>query len=171
MPVLAIADTAFASAWNPEAGGGEIISGFVQSTADTAIDDFGDDIVLDAFSKSISQNYTTIGLTDKIALVGIFDWQRSQIIAPGVDVSFSKPSAISAGLQYQLSRREGHATAVSVSYLEGIDLPNELLTVEGRESNLEVRGLWGESRPWKGRNVFAELLDLFLECFCLGSRF
>ena len=88
--------------------------------------------------------------------MGTFDWQTGQIIQPGVNLTFSTPSAIAAGLQWQTSRREGHATALSLSYVEGIDLPNALVTVENRLDSVELRGLWGESRNWRGRNVFLE---------------
>lgn len=146
-----------ASAWNPDPGHGEIISGYVFASADAAIDDFGERIALDIYDKQIVQTYGNIGLTPRLALVGSFDWQDTQIVGPGLAVSFSKPSSISAGLQYQVSRREGHATALSLSYYDGIDLPTALLTLESREPSLELRGLWGESRTVRARNVFAEL--------------
>lgn len=148
---------AYASAWNPDPGHGEIISGYVFASADVAIDDFGARIALDIYNKQIAQTYGNVGLTPRLALVGSFDWQDTQIVGPGLAVSFSKPSSISAGLQYQLSRRDGHATALSISYYEGLDLPTALLTLESREPSVELRGLWGESRTVRARNVFAEL--------------
>jgi len=147
---------AYASAWNPEPWHGEIISGYVFARAETAIDDFGDRVALDIYSKQIVQTYGNLGLTQRLALIGTFDWQDTQIVGPGLDTAFSKPSSISAGLQYQLTRREGHAIALSVSYIDGIDLPTALLTVESREPTAEFRGLWGESRTVYGRNIFAE---------------
>lgn len=150
------ANLAFASAWNPDPWKGELISGYVFVEADTAINDFGDEVALDVYDKQIVQTYGNLGLTPSLALIGTFDWQDAQIIGPGVDVSFSEPSSLSAGLQYQVSRREGHAVAIALSYVEGIDFPDELLTLESRENSVELRGLWGESRTITGRNVFAE---------------
>jgi hypothetical protein len=152
----AVCPQAYASAWNPDPWHGEIISGYVFATADEAIGDFGDRVQLDIYNKKIVQTYGNMGLTPKIALIGTFDWQDTQIVGPGLDTAFSKPSSMSAGLQYQISRREGHATAVSLSYIDGIDLPNALLTLESREPSVELRALWDESRPVYGRNVFAE---------------
>lgn len=148
---------ASASAWNPDPWHGEIISGYVYATADAAKDDFGRRVPLDIYNKKIVQTYGNMGLTPRIALIGTFDWQDTQIVGPGLSTRFSKPSSISAGLQYQISRREGHATALSLSYVDGIDLPNELLTLESRTPSIELRGLWGESRTVWGRNMFAEL--------------
>lgn len=145
-----------ASAWNPDAWQGEVISGYVLTSADTAIDETGDRVPLQIYTKRILQNYGNLGLTPRIALIGTFDWQDTQIVGQGLDISFSKPSSVSAGLQYQLSRREGHAVAISVSYVDGIDLPSALLTLENRETSVELRGLWGESRSFHGHNVFAE---------------
>lgn len=149
--------SAFASAWNPEKGKGEIITGFVYAKADEAISPAGDRVDLSLYRKTISQTYANLGLTDRIALVGTFDLQDTQIIGPDVAISFFKPSTISAGLQYQLSRREGHAVSLSLSYVDGIDLPAQLLTIENREPAIELRGLWGESRSILGRNMFAEV--------------
>jgi hypothetical protein len=154
---VAFGGQAYASAWNPDPGHGEIISGYVFASATEAIDDFGERIALDIYSKQIAQTYGTVGLTPRLAIVGSFDWQDTQIVGPGVAVRFSKPSSISAGLQYQLTRREGHATALSLSYYEGIDLPSALLTLESRDPTVELRGLWGESRTVRARPVFAEL--------------
>lgn len=148
---------AYASAWNPDPWHGEIISGYVYATADEAKDDFGQRVPLDIYSKNIVQTYGNLGLTPRLALIGTFDWQDTQIVGQGLSTSFSKPSSISAGLQYQISRREGHATALSLSYVDGIDLPNALLTLESRSPSVELRGLWGESRTVWNRNVFAEL--------------
>jgi hypothetical protein len=64
---------------------------------------------------------------------------------------------MSAGLHYQISRREGHATALAGGYVDGSDLPDALLTLESRKPTIELRGLWGESRTIRGRNIFAEL--------------
>ena len=153
----ALAGQSHASAWNPEAGQGEVITAFVLSEADEAVDDVGVVVPLDTYQKRISQTFATIGLTDRIAAVGTFDWQDTEIVGDGVDVSFSKPSTLSAGLQYQLSRREGHALAISASYTAGIDLPDALLTVDSRKDAVELRGLWGESRTVMGRNAFAEV--------------
>ncbi len=146
-----------ASAWNPAQWKGELISGYVVSSAGEAVDEFGDTVGLDIYRKQIVQNYGNVGLTDRLALIGSFDWQDTQIAAPGVEAAFSRPSSVSAGLQYQLSRREGHATAISVSYVDGIDLPVQLLTLESRRPSVEVRALWGESRSVLGFNAFAEL--------------
>ncbi len=154
---LGTASAASASAWNPAQWDGELISGYVVSTASEAVDEFGETVALDIYKKQIVQNYGNLGLTDRIALVGAFDWQDTQIIAPGLEAAFSKPSSVSAGLQYQLSRREGHATAISVSYIDGIDLPVQLLTLESRKPSIEARALWGESRSVFSRNAFAEL--------------
>lgn len=154
---VTVGGQAYASAWNPDPGQGEIISGYVFASATEAIDDFGERVSLNIYSKQIAQSYGNIGLTPRLAIVGSFDWQDAQIVGPGVAVSFSKPSSISAGLQYQVTRREGHATALSLSYYDGIKLPTALLTLESREPSLELRGLWGESRTVRARNVFAEL--------------
>ena len=153
---IAACSQARASAWNPDPWHGEIISGYVFATADKAIDDFGDAVSLDIYNKKIVQTYGNLGLTPRVALIGTFDWQDTQIVGPGLDTQFSKPSSVSAGLQYQISRWEGHAVAVSVSYVDGIDLPNALLTLESREPSVELRALWGESRTVYGRNIFAE---------------
>lgn len=155
--LLLPASDGYASAWNPESWHGEIISGFVYAEADSAVDEFGNRTSLNTYRKRISQTYANLGLTKKLALIGTFDWQDTQIVGPGLNVAFSKPSTISAGLQYQLSRREGHAVAISASYLDGIDLPDALLTIENRDPTVELRALWGESRTWHGRNLFAEL--------------
>lgn len=154
---MAVSSPVYASAWNPDPWHGEIISGYVFASADTAIDDFGQTVSLDIYNKQIVQTYGKLGLTPRLALIGAFDWQDTQIVGPRLSVSFSKPSTISGGLQYQVSRREGHATALSLSYLNGIDLPDVLLTVESRKPSVELRGLWGESRTALGRNMFAEL--------------
>lgn len=148
---------AYASAWNPDPWRGEIISGYVYAIASEAKGDFGQRVPLDIYNKKIIQTYGNMGITPRLALIGTFDWQDTQIVGPGLNTQFSKPSSISAGLQYQISRRDGHATALSLSYVDGIDLPNALLTLEGRTPSLELRGLWGESRTVLGRNVFAEI--------------
>ena len=147
---------AWASAWNPPQWGGELITSFVQADADTGVDEFGRTISLTAYSKRTSQNYGIAGLTDRIALVGAFDWQEAQIISPALNVAFRAPSKIEAGLQYQLHRTDQRAVAVSLSYLDGIDLPASLLTLEGRRSRAEVRALWGENYSLFGRQGFAE---------------
>ena len=155
--ILSLAKPAFASAWNPAQWEGELINGFVETTAKESIDEFGRTISLDVYRKRTSQNYGIAGLTDKIALIGAFDWQDAQIVGPGLDVAFSEASKIELGLQYQLHRVENRAIAVSVSYLDGIDLPVALLTLEGRNPRIEMRGLWGESFKAFDRNAFAEL--------------
>ncbi|WP_298917469.1 hypothetical protein [uncultured Algimonas sp.] len=155
--ILVQAGHAWASAWNPVPWGGELITGYIFAEASEAIDDQGDRFGLDIYSKRIVQTYGNLGLTSRLALIGTFDWQDTQIDQPGLAIAFSEPSSVSAGLQYQLSRREGHAVALSASYVSSIDLPEELLTLENRESALELRGLWGESRTIYGRNAFAEL--------------
>lgn len=155
--IMALCPQANASAWNPDPWHGEIISGYVYASADKAKDDFGQRVPLDIYNKKIVQTYGNMGLTPRLALIGTFDWQDTQIVGPGLDTTFSKPSSVSAGLQYQISRREGHATALSLSYFDGIDLPNALLTLESRTPSIELRGLWGESRTLWDRNVFAEL--------------
>lgn len=154
---MVVCTQAHGSAWNPDPWRGEIISGYVFATADTAIDGFGQTVPLDIYNKKIVQTYGNMGLTPKIALIGTFDWQDTQIVGPGLNTRFSKPSSISGGLQYQINRREGHATAVSLSYVDGIDLPDALLTLESRTPSVELRGLWGESRTVLERNIFAEL--------------
>lgn len=153
----ALAGPVLASAWNPKPWQGEVISGYVFTSADQAINDFGDAVPLDVYNKQIVQSYGNMGLTPRLALVGSFDWQDTEIVGPGLSTRFSKPSSISAGLQYQVSQREGHATALSLSYYQGIDLPAALLTLESRDPSVELRGLWGESRTVAGRNMFGEL--------------
>ncbi|MEM7729915.1 MAG: hypothetical protein AAF311_11680 [Pseudomonadota bacterium] len=153
---LALGQDAWASAWNPEPGHGEMVAGYVFIEADEAIGDRGETIRLDTYTKRMTQNYATVGLTPRLAVIGTFDWQEGQIVQPGLDLTFSDPSSITAGLQYQISRREGHAAAIAVSYVAGIDLPNALITVENRRASLEARGMWGESQTWRGRNLFAE---------------
>ncbi|GLQ20102.1 hypothetical protein GCM10007854_10570 [Algimonas porphyrae] len=150
------ASTAQASAWNPEAWHGEIISAQVFLSADSASNEFDQTFRLDQYSKTVTQTFAKLGLTDRLALIGTFDWQDATIVGPGVNVSFSDPSTVSFGLQYQLRRKEGHAVALSASYFAGIDLPPKLLTIENREPVVELRGLWGESRTWGGINLFAE---------------
>lgn len=152
-----VSQSASGSAWNPDKGHGEIITGFVYADADQAIGVSGDRFDLQIYHKNISQTYANLGLTEKIALIGTMDWQDTQIVGPGIAVSFFEPSTISGGLQYQISRKEGHAVSVSLSYVDGIDLPIELLTIENREPAIELRGLWGESRTVLGSNVFAEV--------------
>lgn len=154
---FAVCPKAQASAWNPDQWHGEIITGYVFASADTAIDGLGQTVPLGIYNKQIVQTYGNLGLTPRVALIGIFDWQNTQIVGRDVNTSFSKPSSVSGGLQYQISRREGHATALSLSYVDGIDLPDALLTLESRKPSVELRGLWGESRTVSGRNVFAEL--------------
>ena len=149
-------DTARASAWNPEPWGGELISGYVYTSASQSRDRFGRTVDLDVYNKQIVQTYVNLGLTPSLALIGTFDWQDAQIVGPGVNTQFSKPSSISAGLQYQLRRAEGHAVALSLSYVDGIDFPDELITIENRDPAVEIRGLWGESRTLWQRNMFAE---------------
>lgn len=143
-----------ASAWNPAKGSGEIISGFIVSDAEIAVSPIGTRVPLALYEKQIVQTYGNLGLNDKWALIGSFDWQDAQIIGPDVAVGFSEPSAISAGLQYQLNRTPGKALAVSMSYYQGIDLPPSLLTLENRSDTIEIRGLWGRSRIMKGVNFF-----------------
>ncbi|MGB3456763.1 MAG: hypothetical protein WBG08_04430 [Litorimonas sp.] len=156
LATLAGADRAFASAWVPEPGKGEIISGYVSVDADRAIGSRGETIVLDGYGKRVTQTFATVGVRPNWALVGTFDWQTGSITQSGQTIRFSEPSSITAGLQYQISRREGHATSLSLSYVEGIDLPDALLTVENRLASIEARGYWGESRTWLGRNMFLE---------------
>lgn len=151
------AGVAQASAWNPAQWHGEVISAQNFLSADQVTNEFGIRSDFERYTKFVSQNYAMLGLTSDIALIGIFDWQDTDIAGPGTLISFSKPSAVSVGLQYQLRRREGHALALSVSYYDGIDLPPQLLTIDSREPTVELRGLWGESRTWHGVNVFAEL--------------
>ena len=152
-----LASTASASAWNPEQWHGELITGFVETTATEAVNEFGETVALDVYRKRTSENYGIAGLTDRWALVGAFDWQDAQIVGPSLDITFSETSKIQAGLQYQVYRNEDRAVALSVSYLEGVDLPVALLTLEGREPRIELRGLWGESFKAFDRNAFAEL--------------
>lgn len=148
---------ASASAWNPGPWQGEIISSYVYNDADRFTDRDGETQPLPLYSKHISQTYATLGLTDKVALIGTLDFQDTRIGRPGFDLSYSGVSTLTAGLQYQLTRRDGHATAVSVSYIDAVELPPQLLTLDGREPNVEVRGSWGESRTFRGRNVFGEV--------------
>lgn len=157
MALIGFAGRAEASAWNPDPWGGELISAYQFTSADRATDPQGNAVALDVYEKQIVQTYGNLGLTPRLALIGTFDWQDTQIIGPGLNVTFSKPSSISAGLQYQISRREGHAVAMSLSYVDSIDLPNVLLTLENRNAAAELRGLWGESRTIRGRNVFGEV--------------
>lgn len=153
---LTAASEAAGSAWNPEPGHGELISGLVMIEASRATDDRGDTFDLDIYNKKMAQSFGIVGLTPKLAFLGTLDWQETQIAQPGLSIAYSEASSITAGFQYQTSLRPGHATAISVSYVHGIDFPDALITVENRRSNLEVRGLWGESRTWRGRSVFAE---------------
>lgn len=147
---------AHASAWNPGQWHGELINGYVQTTATEGVDEFGRVVEYDIYRKRTSQNYGIAGLTDRIALVGAFDWQDVQIVGPSLDIVLSEPSKIEAGLQYQLHRNDRRAVAVSASYLEGVELPVALLTLEGREDRVELRGLWGESLRVLGREGYAE---------------
>jgi hypothetical protein len=154
---LALCGRAEASAWNPAPGQGELISGYVFIDADKAIDGRGQTIELTAYNKQMVQNYGIVGLTPRWAALATFDWQDGQIVQPGLNLSYSEPSSITAGLQYQISRREGHAMALALSYVEGIDLPDQLLTLENRRSSVELRWLWGESETVLGQAVFGEL--------------
>ena len=130
-----------ASAWNPPPGQGELISGYVFIEADQAKNDRGELFDLDVYNKQMVQSYGIVGLTPKLAFLGTFDWQETQIAQPGLSIAYSEASSITAGLQYQTSLKSGHATAISVSYVHGIDLPDALITVENRRSSVEVRGL------------------------------
>lgn len=154
--LCAVAGDAHASAWNPEPWSGEIISGYVQTTADTAVDPFGDAFALDLYSKQTSQTYAIVGVSDRIAVVGAFDYQKARIIAGDLGVGFEGPTKLEAGLQYQLHRDADRAVAVSASYLSGADLPGTLLTLEGRRPRVELRGLWGENYQLLGRDGFVE---------------
>ena len=145
-----------ASAWNPAPGKGELISGYVFIDADRAKNAQGDGFDLEIYNKKVVQSYGIVGLTPKLALLGTFDWQETQIAQPGLSIAYSEASSITAGLQYQTSLKPGHATAISISYVHGIDLPDALITVENRRSSLEIRGLWGESHQWRGKEIFAE---------------
>ena len=140
---LGFAAEAEASAWNPDPGEGELISGYVFIDANSALGEFGERIDLDVYNKQIVQSYGIIGLTPKLALLGTLDWQETQIAQPGLSIAYSEASSITAGFQYQTSLRSGHATAIAVSYVHGIDLPDALITVENRQSSVEVRGLLG----------------------------
>lgn len=149
-------ETAQGSAWNPAQGSGEVITGYILSDADTAVSPIGTRVPLTLYNKQIVQTFGNVGLTDQWALIGTFDWQDAQIIGPDVAVGFSEPSAISAGLQYQLHRAPGRAVAVSMSYYDGIDLPPSLLTLENRDNTIEARALWGESRIIGSTNYFMD---------------
>lgn len=153
---VVFAAPATASSWNPAQGSGEVITGYLISDAKTAISPIGDRVPLAAYDKQIVQTFGNFGLTDRWALIGSYDWQDAQIIGPDVAVAFSKPAAISAGLQYQIHRAPGRAAALSVSYYEGINLPPSLLTLENRDNTVEIRGLWGESRILGGANYFVD---------------
>lgn len=146
--------SANASAWNPAKGSGEIITGYIVSDAQIAVSPIGTHVPLELYRKEIAQSYGNFGLTDRWAVVGSFDWQTAQIIGPDLAVGFSKPSSMSAGLQYQLLRAPGRAVALSLSYYEGIDIPPTLLTLENRTDTVEFRALWGESRIIGATNFF-----------------
>ena len=145
-----------ASAWNPDPWHGELITSFVESSATQGVDEFGRTVELELYRKRTSQNYGIAGLTKRIALVGAFDWQDAQIVGPALDVAFRAPSKIEAGLQYQIHRSERRAVALSLSYLDGVELPAALLTLEGRRDRAELRGLWGENYRLLGRDGFIE---------------
>ena len=147
---------ALASAWNPEAGHGEIISAGIQVSADRGIDGFGETVEIERYIKRSTHNYGLVGITDRVALIGALDWQFADLSAGELDVKFSGASRIEGGLQYQLHRSDTRAVALSASVLAGVSPPVALQTLEGRDTRVELRALWGEGVSLMGRKGFVE---------------
>ena len=143
--VICTAELAYAGAWNPPKGDGQIILTSLWSGGKSNFDAKGNQQPITDFSKTESRLFLEHGLADRWALTGNAAFQTLSYNGPQNQFTFNDFDQTELGLRYQIARREGFAVSAQLSYILDGGPADNILDIGGDRDLAELRGLWGQS--------------------------